>query len=79
METPKLHVAETIVGGSSYTDTQAKEILDKVDFPKGLTTKQQLKVLWWTIFNKKRFWRFVKKIDNGVYIVFAFEDAENYR
>jgi hypothetical protein len=51
-----------VVIGSSYTEKEAKTILENVDFPNGLTTKQQLKVLWWTMFNKNRFWRFVKRI-----------------
>jgi len=67
------------VSGSYYTKKEAKTILDNVNFPKGLTTKQQLMVLWWAMFNKNRFWQFVKRIDDGMYILFAFKDTENYR
>ena len=63
----------------SFTDIEIKTILNKANFPEGLNFRQQLKVLWWTIFKDKRFLWFLKKINEGMHIVLAFKDAEKHK
>lgn len=60
-----------------YTQSEMKEIMDSVDFPKGLKINQSFRVLLWAIFNKNKLYRFCWNIERGMYITFAFKDADN--
>lgn len=58
-----------------YTDEEVISMLDKVAYPNGLSIFQTLKVTYWTLFEKKKFYRFIEEIERGKSLYFAFKDA----
>jgi len=58
-----------------FSKEEQKEILENANFPHRLTAKQTFNVLWWTIFNKKKFNHFIQRLKDGMSIIFAYEEA----
>lgn len=57
------------------TNKEITDILTKAKYPVGLTFGQAFLVFLWTIFNKKKFFIFIEKLKNGMYIKFAYNDT----
>lgn len=49
--------------------------LDEVSFPKGLTVFQTLKVTYWSLFKKKKFYKFCEAVKKGKALNFAIKDV----
>lgn len=52
------------------------EVLNKVNFPDGLSKIETFKILLWTIFSPKKLRHFVFLIEKGVYIKWAYLEAK---
>lgn len=60
-----------------YTDKGMKEILKSVNYPQGLSFKQQLKILWWELFNHNKLNLFLDNITKyGLALKEAFNKAD---
>jgi len=58
-----------------YTDKETIALMDSVEFPKGLSILQTMRVGLWVIFNKKKFYKLCEKIEQGKALTFAYRDA----
>ena len=57
----------------SYSDTL--KILESASFPKGLTRFQSLKVFYWAIFEKRKFYMFIESVEKGKTLNYSLKDA----
>lgn len=49
-----------------------KEIMDKASYPLGLKVRQQIVILFWLFFNKKKFNSFLENLNMGMSCYFAY-------
>lgn len=62
-----------------YTYNESSKILGTVDFPAGLTKKEELTVYYWAVFKKRRFYKFVWNVGRGEGIWTSFNKAKTYQ
>lgn len=60
---------------NQYTDEEAMDFLNSVAYPRGLSIFQTLKVTYWSLFEKKRLYKFIEGIEKGKSLYFAMKDA----
>ncbi len=53
-----------------------KEVLDKINFPEHFTFGQAYTVLWWSLFNKKKYFYFMNKVNDGMYGPIAYKHTK---
>ena len=64
---------------TKFTQAEIVKLYLKTDFPGDLKFGQMIKVAWWEILNKKKFYYFIGKINDGMQIKFAYEYANELK
>ena len=62
-----------------FNDKEISILLNKVDYPNGLSFSEVLLIFIWSIFNKKKFYYFISKINDGMNLRFAYISTKNYK
>lgn len=60
-----------------YESDEIDRLLEKINFPQGLSFWQAMNVGWWETFNHEKFNHFMFMMDDDIHPYYAYLEAKN--